>query len=66
MFTQDWISEGQKGFENSNVADQCTYRLVLSTSLYFLPHIVPMSNLRFIYMLNLIIGIISCAGTRYI
>ncbi|CAF2039068.1 unnamed protein product [Brassica napus] len=26
IFIQDWISEGQKGFENSNVADQCTYR----------------------------------------
>ncbi|RID44439.1 hypothetical protein BRARA_I01231 [Brassica rapa] len=28
IFIQDWISEGQKGFENSNVADQCTYRLI--------------------------------------
>ncbi|CAN6864465.1 unnamed protein product [Brassica oleracea] len=26
IFIRDWISEGQKGFENSNVADQCTYR----------------------------------------
>lgn len=26
IFIQDWISEGQKGFENSNVADQCTYK----------------------------------------
>uniref|UniRef100_A0A1J3INL7 O-glucosyltransferase rumi-like protein n=1 Tax=Noccaea caerulescens TaxID=107243 RepID=A0A1J3INL7_NOCCA len=26
IFIQDWISEGQKGFENSNVANQCTYR----------------------------------------
>ncbi|KAG7658288.1 Lipopolysaccharide-modifying protein [Arabidopsis suecica] len=26
IFIQDWISEGQRGFENSNVANQCTYR----------------------------------------
>ncbi|KAF8104092.1 hypothetical protein N665_0179s0001 [Sinapis alba] len=26
IFIQDWISEGKKGFKNSNVADQCTYR----------------------------------------
>ncbi|KAF8117975.1 hypothetical protein N665_0007s0024 [Sinapis alba] len=26
IFIQDWISEGKKGFENSDVADQCTYR----------------------------------------
>ncbi|XP_010533679.1 PREDICTED: O-glucosyltransferase rumi homolog isoform X2 [Tarenaya hassleriana] len=26
LFIQDWILEGQRGFENSNVAKQCTYR----------------------------------------
>ncbi|ESQ29033.1 hypothetical protein EUTSA_v10023375mg [Eutrema salsugineum] len=26
IFIQDWISEGQRGFENSNVANQCTHR----------------------------------------
>ncbi|KAL4346350.1 hypothetical protein GQ457_17G022450 [Hibiscus cannabinus] len=26
LFIQDWILEGQQGFKQSNVADQCTYR----------------------------------------
>ncbi|XVF51512.1 hypothetical protein PTKIN_Ptkin04bG0190800 [Pterospermum kingtungense] len=26
LFIQDWIVEGQQGFKQSNVADQCTYR----------------------------------------
>ncbi|KAK8658113.1 hypothetical protein V6N13_036325 [Hibiscus sabdariffa] len=26
LFVQDWILEGQQGFKQSNVADQCTYR----------------------------------------
>ncbi|KAL8106781.1 hypothetical protein AgCh_023521 [Apium graveolens] len=26
LFVQDWIREGQQGFQQSNVANQCTYR----------------------------------------